>query len=183
VINIHDIERTEYSVTEPITKAQVKERLKIHTSNTDYDTEIDNLIPMVRKWVENICHISIVNTRIELWAEFEEKWELPYGPVTGVEYVGTVETSIGSGIPSSEVLEEGWKVSGVRFLEFYTLSPYVHKIIYTAGYQTVPYDLKLGLLDAVAYFYRNRGDVPTAEQIFQIDAFEKLRPYVRMQWI
>jgi hypothetical protein len=71
----------------------------------------------------------------------------------------------------------------VRFLEFYTLSPYVHKIIYTAGYQVIPYDLKLGLLDAVAYFYRNRGDVPTAEQIFQVDAFVKLRPYVRMQWI
>jgi hypothetical protein len=39
------------------------------------------------------------------------------------------------------------------------------------------------LLDAVAYFYRNRGDVPTAEQLFSVDAFEKLRPYYRAIWI
>jgi hypothetical protein len=183
VINIHDIDRVEFSVTEPITRAQVKERLRIHTSTTEFDTEIDNLIPMVRKWVENACHISLVNTRITLWAEFEEKWELPYGPVVGVEYVGAMESTIGSGIPDFETLEEGWRTEGVRFLSFYTLSPYVHKIIYTAGYQTIPYDLKMALLDAVAYFYRNRGDVPTAEQLFTVDAFEKLRPYYRAIWI
>lgn len=182
MVNIHDIDRTELTTTEPITKAEVKERLKIHSSTTEYDTEIDNLIPKVRKWVENACNISIIYTRVELWAEFEEAWELPYGPVIGVEFVGTVESTIGSGIPEFQTLEDGWEVKGVRFLKFYTLSPYVHKIVYTAGYSTVPADLKLGLLDAVAYFYRNRGDVPTADQIFSIDAFEKLIPYWR-PWI
>jgi hypothetical protein len=183
VIDLIDESRVEFSVTEPITRAEVKERLRIHTSTTEFDTEIDGLIPMVRKWAENACNISIVNTRVTIWAAFEESWELPYGPVIGVEYVGAMESTIGSGIPSFETLEEGWRTEGVRFLKFYTLSPYVHKIIYTAGYQTIPYDLKLALLDAVAYFYRNRGDVPAPDQLFAIDAFEKLRKFWRAAWI
>ena len=183
MVRIIDIKRVEFSVTEPVTKAEVKERLKIYSSTTEYDTEIDNLIPRVRKWVENTCNISIVNTRITLTAVFEQSWELPYGPVIGLEWVATKESTIGSGIPAFTTLEEGWELEGDEYPKFCTVSFYTHKLIYTAGYQTVPYDLKLGILDAIAYFYRNRGDVPTADQLFSVDAFEKLVPYYRAIWI
>lgn len=152
MIKIIDIRRVEYSVMEPVDLTEVKTHL--HVTDSDNDTELTDLITKCRKAIGNYCSVSIVNTRITLIADFDGEWDLPYGPVTGLESVATKDTTIGSGIPGFTTLDEGWTVEGDVF---YTCSPYRHKLIYTAGYETVPEDLKLAVLNEIYFRYENKG--------------------------
>lgn len=178
MIKVIDIKRVEYSVTEPVTLTEVKTHL--HVTDSDNDTELTALITQCRKSVEEFCLISIVNKRITLTADFDCEWELPYGPVIGIESVETRDTTIGSGIPSFSTLTEGWEITGEEFKEFYTSSTLRHKLIYTAGYQTVPIDLKLAVLNEIYFRYENKGQ--NNEDICKA-ARELAISYKRMIWI
>lgn len=172
--NIIDCPRTESSPTEPCTLSEAKAQAIVTYS--DDDTLITSMITMARKMIENYCNISIVAQTVTLIADLWNEYELPYGPVTGIQSVQTRTSTEGSGPASYATLTSGWAQDGVQFLTFIPSSwgdfnpsiPFTgnldkptnnrFKIQYTTGYDTVPDDLKQAVLMQVAWLYEHRGE-------------------------
>lgn len=179
---IIDIKRVEGSVTEPVTLTQAKAQLII--TFTDDDTKITELITQARKAIEEYCAISIVPKTVTLTAYLYTCNELPYGPVTGLQSVQTRTGTEGSGPGTYATQTSGWDTAGEEFLTFnpsgaggfnagapFTgyfqwgpdASPYgyggnMYRLVYTAGYGTVPEELKLAIMNEIAYRYEHRGE-------------------------
>lgn len=182
---IIDIKRTESSPTEPVTLTQVKAHLII--TSTDDDTLLTALITSCRKAIEEYCAISIVVQDVTVIADLCKEWELPYGPTYG--RISSVQTRTGGegsgpGIYTTQI--SGWTIDGsdfnvfspsnaggfnpgAPFRGFFKWGPYAspyaygenrYKIIYTAGYSSVPDLLKLAILNEITFRYENRGESP-----------------------
>lgn len=203
-----DIKRVESNPTEPVTLAEAKKKLIIDF--TDDDAEITRLITSCRKAVENSCHISLVPQTITMYADLCKEWELPYGPVTGILGVATRTGTEGSGPGTYATQIAGWSTEGEEFLSFnpvggggfnpgvpftgyFQWGPYAsghgdypgnrYRIIYTAGYATVPGDLKDAILMQIVHDYENRGDVDLNESRgLCIEAENYAAPYRRLIW-
>lgn len=180
---IIDVKKVESSPAEPLTLTQVKAHLII--TSTDDDTMLTALITQCRIAVEEYCAISVVSKTITLIADLCREWELPYGPVTGIQSVATRTGGEGSGPGVYATQDSGWTTDGSEFLSFcpapaggfnpgvpftgyFQWGPYAspfgfrgnrYKIIYTAGYSTVPELLKLAILNEISFRYENRGDM------------------------
>lgn len=181
--NIIDIKRVENSPIEPIDLTEAKKQLIITSS--DDDTLITSLITRSRKVIENFCHVSIVQKTITLIADLYQEWELPYGPVTGIQTVSTRSANEGSGPATYETPNSNWNTEGEEFVSFIPAgvpgfnvnkpfrgyfewgpfaSPYAqtpgnrYRIVYTAGYTTVPEDLKQAILIQLAWLYEHKGE-------------------------
>lgn len=202
---IIDIRRTESNPSEPLTLTQVKAHLII--TSTDDDTMLTELITQCRKSVEDYCAISIVVKTITLIADLCKEWELPYGPVTGIQGVLTRTGNEGSGPGTYETQTSGWTTDGDEFLSFspaagggfnpgspftghFQWGPYAspygfginrYKIIYTAGYTTVPEPLKLAILNEIAFRYEHRGEGDEFNGIC-LAAQRIAEPFKRMLW-
>jgi hypothetical protein len=175
------VDRYEYSPTEPVTLAQAKNQLTIDF--TDDDTKITSLITQCRRAIENFCHISIVRQQITAYLFFDSENELPYGPVTDIIEVSVSSGATGSGPVAYETATDSWNFDGGGFKTFQTFTGLRYRLIYWAGYMTVPEDLKLAILTEIAYRYENRGD--TFEQKTQgiCEAARILAlPYKRYLW-
>lgn len=135
-------------VTEPLTLGQVKDHLNI--TFTDNDAYLERLIKHCRAAVEKYTGLSIVEKSITIHLDnYEGGYQLPYGPIFGTPYV------------TDKDLEEITSpvFAGSRFQ--YIVSPASGNIIvsYSAGYDgNVPNDLKLAILEEIAYRNENRGD-------------------------
>ena len=173
--NIIDIRRT--STGNPllvVTLAEAKAQCIV--TYTDDDTLITSLITKAIKHVENYCNISILAQTVILTADLYNEWELPYGPVTGIQSVKTRAANEGSGPQTYNTATSGWGYDGEEFLTFipsefgqfdvnapYTGNPTYpypnrYRIQYTAGYTAVPDDLKQAVLLQIAWLYEHRGD-------------------------
>ena len=159
--NIIDIRLTETG-GELLTLTEVKTHL--HITDTDNDTELTALITRCRKAVENYCNVSLVNKTVEMIADLCEEWELPHGPVIGIAGVQTATSQTGSA-PTAYETQSSWSLSGLDFPKFapsgacFSLSGLGrYKLTYTVGYQVLPADLKLALLNEILFRYENRGD-------------------------
>jgi uncharacterized phiE125 gp8 family phage protein len=158
-MNIIDIKFTESSPTEPVTTAEVKTHCKI--DGTDEDTYIGSLITQVRRRIENLCGISIVTKTVILTAGITCDEHLPYGPVSSI-----TEVKYQTGNDATTGAEEWDTITGTS--DYYTNGQEykifkpgyggTFQITYTAGYSTVPDDLKLAVLNECAYRFQNRGD-------------------------
>lgn len=177
---IIDIRRVEGSVTEPVTLTQAKAHLII--TFTDDDTLITSLITQARKAIEEYCAISIVAKTVTLTAFLYKCWELPYGPVTGILSVATRSGTEGSGPATYTTQASGWDTAGEEFLTFnpagagfntgaaftgyFQWGPYasdlgtgnLYRLVYTAGYTTVPAELKLAIMNELVYRYEHKGE-------------------------
>jgi Phage gp6-like head-tail connector protein len=204
---IIDIKRVESSPTEPLDLTQVKAHLII--TSTDDDTLLTALITQCRKAVEEYCAISIVAKTVTMTADLCKEWELPYGPVTGIQSVATRTGGEGSGPGVYATQNSGWTTDGEEFLSFspaiaggfnpgapftgfFQWGPYAsphgrgynrYKIVYTAGYSTVPEPLKLAILNEIAYRYEKRGEARDPNDM-GICLFARViaDPYKRLLW-
>lgn len=193
---IIDIKLVEGSVTEPVTLQEVKDHLII--TFTDDDTLLGRFIIQARKAIENYCAVSIVSKTITLTADLFVEKELPYGPVIGIQSAATRSGTQGSGPVAYETATTNWQTDGDEFKTFIppgcgtwdinspyrgiegTVSPNRWRIIYTTGYSTVPDDLKLAVLNEIAYRYEHRGN---EENVIYSEAAQSLAfPYKRLLW-
>lgn len=194
---IIDIKRVESSPAEPVTLAEVKAQLII--TFTDDDTKLTQLITQARKAIENYCAISIVAKTITMVADLYVEKELPYGPVTGIQAAQTRSGTQGSGPTQYETATGQWQTEGDEFLSFrpplcgtfdinapYTgidqaSYPNRWRIVYTAGYTTVPDDLKLAIMEEIAFRYEHRGNEPNV--VYSEQAQALAFPYKRLLWL
>lgn len=144
---VWDVSPVETGGAEPVTLAQMKEWLRV-----DFDEDDDvitALIVAARQGVEMFCNISIVDKNITMTADWAGEWELPYGPVKTITTVASDATL--------QVLDDGYFTDGTLFKTLRFNCGRV-KVVYNAGYTTVPSDLITDIKRVVSYLYEHRGD-------------------------
>lgn len=151
--------------TNLITKAEYKSYVGI--SSTNQDVEIDLLIPKVSALVKSYCRRGFVDYTTDPKAETFNGGstklylkEYPMLNVYSVEYSKdygqnyTILTDFVDFIPNYvDGSIDSPSASGFP----YSVNGYV--VNYSAGFETVPDDLKLAVMDLVTYYRKNDGSV------------------------
>ena len=201
-----DIDRTEsYAGQEPVTLADAKKHLRVDF--TDDDALITAMITSSRQAIEDFCHISIVPKTITAWLKATEvpfsnyaqpfqvreqfnEFELPYGPVTSVDSVTSIDSD-GITIITCE-LDSDYYITGTSYKSIRISNNFTNNtLIYQAGYDPtkVPAALWLAILNELSYRYEERGDPSTvrATAYTEEGVAQKARilakPYQRLNWI
>ena len=155
-------------MTDLITLSDYKEYKTIKSSTKDGETQ--NLISQISALVENYCNrifLDYYSTDITEW--FDGKTEIVYLKHFPLVSVNHVYTSVNGGATKVEldlVDSSGvgdyfvdydnetvrTSVAGTKFITTYNTPYRSLEIVYNAGYEEVPLDLKLAVLDLVAYY-------------------------------
>lgn len=177
--------------TEPLTRSEVKNYLKV--DSTSDDLLIDTLITAARQWVENHCALALLpQTVLETFDGLPKDGALnltisPLREVSGIYYrdnSGVVQT-MATGIYRTDSITMPPRIIRQYAQSWPTLedAPGNASAIYTAGYNdasAVPAAIKTAMMLTIADMYDNRTDyvkkMPTAaEYILQAAGFRIFR--------
>jgi hypothetical protein len=153
------------AVKQLMTKAEYKAYAGIASANQD--TEIDNLIPKVSQLIKSYCRRSFTDyaadAKVESFNGGTKKYylkEYPLLTMLSVEY----STDYGQNYNALEEYVDF--VADIEDSSIISLDPkgfpYAingYTITYTAGYDTVPEDLKLAAMDLITYYRKNDASV------------------------
>lgn len=144
-----------------VTKTEYKAYAGI--TSTTQDAQIDAIIPRVSELVKNICNRTFVDYVNDTKTEYFDgggtvynMMEYPVLSISSVEYSAdygnTYETL-------TEFSDYTWnrRDDSIRALTTngFDYKPNAYRVTYTAGYEAVPADLKLAVLDLVTYYLKN----------------------------
>ena len=146
-----------------VTRAEYKNYLGI--TSTNKDQEIDFLIPKVSSLVKTYCRRSFIDyydeAKTEIFDGGFSELILKETPVVNIQEV-SISTSYGQSYTKltkyTDWIDDGDKI---RSTSLATFTRYIkgYRVIYTAGFETVPEDLKLAVLDLVEYYSKNNSAV------------------------
>lgn len=149
--------------SEPVTTTEAKNFCRIDV--TDDDTLIGSIITAARQVCENYSGISFITRTITATLQNScGNIYLPYGPVSTIS---SYLDRDGNAINDPKVYGEKFK-----FIQYPT-DDYL-KVTYSAGYSTIPPNLKTALLNQIQWMYDNRGQesanriAPGAEMILKL---------------
>jgi hypothetical protein len=146
-----------------ITKAEYKTYAGI--TSTNQDAEIDLLIPRVSELVKTYCRRTFVDYYNEVKTEV---FAGGYGSLllkeTPVVQVLSVQKSTDYGQTYSDLTEfVDWAQNSDQIISINPrgFEPLIngYLVSYFAGYETVPQDLRLALLDLITYYRKNDGAI------------------------
>ena len=155
--------------TNLVTKAEYKAYLGITSVNSD--TEIDFLIPKVSELVKTYCRRTFIDFYDEAKIEvFDGGFKQIILKETPVVAVNSVAYSADYGKTYTNL---------VKFTDYVVRDDYVlsvnptgfpqaingYRVNYFAGYETVPGDLKLAVMDLVEYYSKNNSAVHSTRDI------------------
>jgi hypothetical protein len=146
-----------------ITRNEYKSYLGITSNNKDQ--EIDLLIPKISSLVKTYCRRTFIDyfddPKVEQFNGGHDSIILTEGPV---KEILDVELSTDYGqtyVPMVPYVD--WVLDGnaIRSINYPIFKPYIrgYQITYLAGYETVPEDLKLAVLDLIEYYSKNNSAV------------------------
>ena len=147
-----------------ITRAEYKNYLGISSSNKD--TEIDLLIPKVSQLVKTYCRRNFTDYYDEAKTEYFDggfdKLILKETPVSNVTQVSK-STNYGQTYTNltkfTDWVLDGDSVRAISNGGWFQEYMRGYRVTYTAGYEFVPEDLKLAVLDLVEYYSKNNSAV------------------------
>lgn len=136
-------------VTEPVTLAQAKAWLRV--THDDEDDIISALITAARQICEGHISKSFVERTVTAVVRNDlGNVKLPYGPVGNVTHIYDVD--------GNELGSTDYNITGVSDKRLgYPMSSYV-KVVYTAGYASLPQQFITALKCQLAWLYTHRGD-------------------------
>lgn len=148
-----------------VTKTEYKTYAGI--SSTNQDAEIDLLIPKVSELVKTYCRRTFLDGLDEMLVVKSnggfDRIILKEAPVTQVV---SVEQSLDYGKTYTELTEfTDWVLDSEDNtvvslgINGFTKAINGYQVSYYAGYETVPEDLKLAVLDLITYYRKNDGSV------------------------
>ena len=155
--------------TNLVTKAEYKAYLGITSANSDI--EIDFLIPKVSDFVKTYCRRTFVDYFDESKTEvFDGGFKEIYLKETPVVNITSVARSADFGktyVPLVKFTDWVQKGDSIISLEPKGFEELIngYKVVYFAGYEVVPGDLKLAVLDLVEYYSKNNGAVHSNRDI------------------
>jgi uncharacterized phiE125 gp8 family phage protein len=178
------------NATEPLTRSEVKNYLKVDT--TADDTLIDTLITAARQWVENHCALALLpQTILETFDGLPKDaaaLNLTVGPLRDVSALYYLDYANAAQTISTDIYRADIVASRIIRKQAQTWpepqdSPGNVSAIYTAGYDNasaIPAPVKTAMMLTIADMYDNRTDyvkkMPTAaEYILQAGGFRVFR--------
>lgn len=145
------------------TRAEYKAYADIKSTNSD--AEIDLLLPKVSQLVKSYCRRTFVDyVNDPLQQIFEGGFKELILAETPIVAVTSVEQSKDFGVTYTSLTRNTqWVVRGdtIYSTSVYGFEPLVngYRVTYTAGYEDVPNDLELAVLDLITYYRKNDGSV------------------------
>jgi hypothetical protein len=158
-----------FMATNLVTKSEYKAYMGITSTNSD--AEIDFLIPKVSELVKTYCRRTFVDFYDEAKTEvFDGGFKQIILKETPVVTVNSVAYSADYGKTYTNL---------TKFTDWIAREDYIvslnpngfseqingYRVVYFAGYETVPGDLKLAVLDLVEYYSRNNGAVHSSRDL------------------
>ena len=135
-------------VVEPVTLAEAKLYCRV-TTNAD-DALIETMITQAREAIEAATNLSLIPREVIVWFNNAgANFELPFGPVT---YFLSLY-----GSDEQEIASNDYKIVGGNYPKVKFPAQEDMKAVYNAGFDCIPKDLKIAILDQVSYDYENRG--------------------------
>ncbi len=152
-----------------VTRAEYKAYMGLSSPNDD--TKIDILITKVSQLVKTICRRSFVDYVNDPKLEYPEGGasilsleEYPILSVSSVEY------SANYGNTYSELVEytDYAVVKGMGVIKSLSSAGFsdsvnAYKVTYTAGFEELPEDLKLAVLDLITYYLKNDAAIHSSK--------------------
>lgn len=131
-------------------------------TSTTQDTEINAIIPKASQLVKTICRRTFVDyvndSKEEIYSGGWEKLFLKECPILSVI---SVEYSADYGLTYTELVEYTDYVIDAEDGTIAAIAPpfpkqiNAYKVTYSAGYEVLPEDLKLAVLDLITYYLKN----------------------------
>lgn len=142
-----DYQLTDGTITEPVTLAEAKSYARCLTGTTE-DTLFGILIVAAREAIENLTGLSLVSKTAKVsFMNPGGYFALPYGPLTDAP---VIKDSNGL-VVTPTILGYDFPVIQDAFYDYATAE-------YSVGYDTIPTELKVAILDQITFLYENRGD-------------------------
>jgi hypothetical protein len=169
------------AVTEPVTLAEAKEYARIDGFNED--TLITSLIKMARIHCESYIGKSIVLKTVTIDSfTFPYQFQMPYGPLTNEANISKCVTIDENNVETP--LQ--YRVNAGLFPKLFILGgaqSYKFKLVYSAGFTTVPDDIKLAIKMMVNTLYERREDFSDLQAIESpLGVKALLMPYKTYNW-
>jgi hypothetical protein len=161
--------------TEVVTLSEIKSHLYIDDGNTDFDTILTALKVQSRQYVEQITGKSLISRTVTFYVEYNSPFNVPFGPLVTFTSAAA-KTDVNE--YETQVLNSDYEVENGRFISY--VGNWQFKLIYTVGYSssTVPYGLKMALLNEIAKRFEHRGDKTIIQETNHL-----LEPYIDLEWI
>ena len=168
-------------VTEPVTLAEAKEYARI--DGTLEDTLITSLIKVARLHCEAFTGKAIIRKTVTIESfSFPYQWQMPYGPLASANDVTKVVTIDQNGTETAL----NYQVNIGLFPKIAITSgdqSFKFKMVYTAGFTTVPDDIKLAIKMMVNTMYERREDFSDLQAIpSPLGVKALLMPYKTFNW-
>jgi len=128
------------STTEPVTLQEVKDWCRIDV--TDDDTLITSLITAARIMCENYANLSFIKRTVT--AKIKNGlggFVAPYGPVISITSAKDSDNA------------------DIADFDFDNAYDGRITVVYEAGYEALPQNLKTAVLNQISFLYENRGDI------------------------
>lgn len=143
-----------------ITKAEYKSYVGINSPNEDI--LIDSLIPKVSQLIKNYCRRTFVDYIDDPKVDQFNGGEVLYLKEYPVVSVSSVEYSVDYGKTYVALAEyDDWVLNRAEdaiiptSASIFQILVNGYKVTYTAGYESVPEDLKLAVFDLITYYRKN----------------------------
>lgn len=143
-----------------ITKAEYKSYVGINSPNED--ALIDSLIPKVSQLIKNYCRRTFVDYIDDPKVDQFNGGEVLYLKEYPVVSVSSVEYSVDYGKTYVALAEyDDWVLNRAEdaiiptSASIFQILVNGYKVTYTAGYESVPEDLKLAVFDLITYYRKN----------------------------
>jgi uncharacterized phiE125 gp8 family phage protein len=168
-------------VTEPITLAEAKEYARI--DGAAEDTLITSLIKVARLHCESYMGKAIIRKTVTIDSfSFPYQWQIPYGPLVSASDITKVVTIDQNNVETAL----NYQVNIGSFPKIAITSgdqSFKFKMIYTAGFTTVPEDIKLAVKMMVNTLYERREDFSDLQAIpSPLGVKALLMPYKTYNW-
>ena len=177
----YSVQLTTGGITEPVTLAEAKEYARIDGSSED--SLITSLITMARTHCESYTGKCIVLKTVTIDSfTFPYQFQMPYGPLTNILNISKCVTLDQNGVETPLT----YQVNAGLFPKLFILGgaqSYKFKLIYTAGFTTVPEDIKLAIKMMVNTLYERREDFSDLQAIESpLGVKALLMPYKTYNW-
>lgn len=155
--------------TSLVTKAEYKAYAGINSTNQD--AEIDSLIPKVSELVKTYCRRTFIDyvdeAKTEVFKGGFDTLLLSESPVIQVQSVsysddyGQTYTDL---TQYTDWVQDGYTIVSLN-PEGFKEKIAGYQVTYTAGYETIPEDLKLAVLDTIQYYIKNSSAVHNTKAV------------------
>ena len=168
-------------VTEPVTLSEAKDYARIDGSTED--TLITSLIKVARLHCESFTGKSLIAKTVTVTSfTFPYQFQMPYGPLLAENNITKCVTIDQNDVETNLNFEVNLGFYPKLFILGGAQS-YKFKLVYTAGFTTVPEDIKLAIKMMVNTLYERREDFSDLQAIESpLGVKALLMPYKTYNW-